>query len=159
MCRCFGLPAVDISYISEFFADTFVKTATPELSEYIKYLQSEFMKPSSTFPPTLWAGIAEKNITNGCESYHRHFGDIFPSPKPNIYDFLKNLADFLVFSSIKSHSVKAADAILERIRGKYRELQLNVINTMEFVSLVSLGLQPVSKLKKTYDGENVRGLH
>lgn len=91
--------------VPEFF-DMYKRNAPPEISEFIKYLEKNYMKVNSIYPPSMWAGIYSTTIpttTNGCESFHSAFGRLFGegTTHPNIFCFLENLIFYHQWKKIK----------------------------------------------------------
>ena len=145
----FGFPALDSNIIGNFFCNTFAKCASPELNNFVNYLNCEYMTPTSRFPPTLWADIATLDIqttTNGCEAFHRHFGDTFESPRPNIYVFLSKLNNIQSLFEIKSRSsICRREQKIKFIKYMYKKLKNGSISEIPFLKIVSSGFQPISR--------------
>ena len=145
----FGFPALDSQSIAEFFCESFVKSAPDGLSDLIQYLKNEYMMPSSRFPPTLWADIGTldiKTTTNGCEAFQRHFGDVFESPRPNIYVFLSKLNDMKVMFEIKSRSsICRREQKIKFVKHMYTKLKNGTIDEIHLINIVSTGFQPINR--------------
>ena len=79
-----------------------------KINKFIKYLSDFYIKPSSIFNSSMWAGLSFKVTNNGAEAFHRHFGDLFGylKSKPSIWHFLRNMSRFNVIKTVKMRSVK-----------------------------------------------------
>ena len=159
MRKCFGLPGICIDSVTEFFNDHFVKTAPlskcPKLQKFINYLNRNYMRPNSLYPPKLWAGICTtdlKTSTNSVESWHQKFGEFFNSRKgnPNIYEFLERLNDNHMYAMMKGEDcqeTKDADAKLEYLRNLHDRLLKKEITIDAF--LFSVRRKKIPKAKPT----------
>ena len=79
--KCFSLPGLEPDMVGEYFA-TFSTSAPDEVKEFVRYLKDTYITPKLIFPHQMWAGVLNSNIpttTNACETFHRHFGDMFGS--------------------------------------------------------------------------------
>lgn len=114
-----------------------------------EYLEETYMSPTAIFPPNMWADCIDSEVpttTNGCESFHKHFGDLFGSAntKPDIYRFLENLSDKLVFSEIKFKSRKPVTKMEHRHSDVLKRLRNNEISISELLRCVAKNVQPPS---------------
>ena len=87
--KCFGISAIDESHVAEMFND-FEKLAPKDvkLSKFIEYLKKTYIFPNSMYPPSMWANMTNTTLqstNNGCESFHRHLGELIESSHPNIF--------------------------------------------------------------------------
>ena len=96
----FALPGVDADLVFECFEE-FAKSA-PNLEgikNLISYMSKTYFAPSARYQPAMWANLISnadtRTTTNGCESFHRHFGDNFRAAHPNIYIFMENLQEIM----------------------------------------------------------------
>ena len=158
----FGLPCLQPEDVEHFFTHTLCQLAptTEVLTTYITYLTENYIKADSTFPPAMWAGVLDPNFqhtTNGCESYHRHFGSGILSPHPSIFDWLGALAPHHKRSMIKSNEV-APTRTARRVRHAAvngflmdlkRQHDAKKIDTLTFVKTASLNMLPPSKNKQS----------
>ena len=78
--------------------------------QFSDYILSTYNAPDATFPPTIWANhdLDEVKTTNGCESFHRHFSDLFRSPHPNVFELMANLKDIQAYSATKRNTIRTA---------------------------------------------------
>ena len=154
---CFGLPCLPADEVLEYFESDLVKLIPrgPQkqvAEKFAAYLKSTYISPAAQFPPSMWAGCLDasdnKNTTNGCESFHRHFGTGFLSPHPSIFDWLSHLSQSHKRSMIKSNGGKtlnkkslAQQQHLVRIYENYKKGQLD---RTTFVRIVSNNMSPFS---------------
>ncbi|GFR65073.1 gamma-tubulin complex component [Elysia marginata] len=93
----FGLPSIPAEEMDDCFVFTLMANAPDDerISQFSDYLLRSFITMDSCFPPIMWTFSPEdsKRTTNGCESFHRHFGDQFISPHPNIFDWLEKIKE------------------------------------------------------------------
>ena len=76
---------------------------TPQISEFIDYLNAHYVGPDALCPPSMWAGTSARLTNNGAEAFHRHFGDLFGylRANPTVWHFLRNLRIFNVLKDVK----------------------------------------------------------
>ena len=117
------------------------------------------IKPDATFPPTMWAGVLDpkyQQTTNGCESFHRHFGSGILSPHLSIFDWLSAIECHHKRSMIRSNEVDAerparrvrnaaVKKFLLQLKDKHEAKQ---IDTLSFVKAASLNMLPPSKINQ-----------
>ena len=149
----FGLPGLEPEEVERFFNQE-LKSQAPErpaVAAFILYLSQTYIAADAKFPPTMWAGIMDggKHTTNGCESFHRHFGRGFVSPHPNMYDWLHVLKMSHKRSLINFHAEnKTGKRNNERLTQTINLLNQNyeskLIDTMTYVKLISLNLMAAS---------------
>ena len=112
--KLFVFPSIDDDIIFECFNE-FVKSAPSlqSIDELIKYLRLTYFSPIARYSPVMWANILRnsdyRTTTNGCESFHNHFGNNFRSSNPNIFVFIENLKDHNTLAKIKSKSNKSCN--------------------------------------------------
>ena len=145
----FGLPGLEPEEVEQFFNQE-LKSQAPErpaVAAFILYLSQTYIAADAKFPPTMWAGIMDggKHTTNGCESFHRHFGRGFVSPHPNMYYWLHVLKMSHKRSLINFHAEnKTGKRNNERLTQTINLLNQNyeskLIDTMTYVKLISLNL-------------------
>ena len=106
----FAFPGISSDIVFECFRE-YTKRA-PEIdgiSDLVKYLERNYLSPNARFKPEMWADqISQedsRSTTNGCESFHRHFGDNFASVQPNIFLFVENLVNHTTMATIKSKTI------------------------------------------------------
>ena len=122
---------------------------------FAKYLQDIYIGKDAKFAPNMWAGMMEqRHTTNGCESWHRHFGRGFVSPHPNVYDFLSVLSmankRAMVNSQIEdATAILNASKLTKAIQTLKADFDSNEIDSMTFVKLVSLNLMSAKKKKNS----------
>ena len=145
--RCFGLPALDSDLVEECFAFELMPSAPEEVIQFADYLLETYVQPASTFPPSMWAGLATcglKTTNNGCESFHRHFGDLFRSPNPNIFDFLEHLKEIHTYNSIKLRSTNSRHKKGNNHAELHQQLRAKELTMGDFLAAVSKNMLPPS---------------
>ena len=104
------------------------------------------MTEGSTFPPTLWAGVAEKQhptTTNGCESFHSHSGNLFEKrKKPSIKTFLNHLECQTAMGEIKMRDTESKQKPVHVHHWLNRQLLEGVIDSNEFLNLAHRDMLP-----------------
>ena len=94
--KCFfGLSFLEPAEVEESFAYDFI----PDMPEnekamaFADYVVNTYIDPSAKFPPAVWADpdISARRTTNGCESFHSQFAELFYHPHPHIFDFMAKL--------------------------------------------------------------------
>ena len=85
---------------------------TPQISEFIDYLNAHYVGPDALCPPSMWAGTSARLTNNGAEAFHRHFGDLFGylRANPTVWHFLRNLRIFNVLKDVKLRSFQPEPA-------------------------------------------------
>ena len=75
--------------------------------KFSDYILNNYVLPAATFPPQLWCEnpSSHPRTTNGAESFHRHFKDLFYSPKPCIHLVLENLRLLQTETYLKINSI------------------------------------------------------
>ena len=150
----FGLPGLPPSDVEDFFTRQLM-TSAPRghaVQEFISYLMKTYIAADSKFPPIMWAGILDgrKHTTNGCESFHRHFGRGFVSPHPNIYDWLSVLSMSHKRSLLSCHvtnrsGLKNAQKLTAAVNLLKSQFETKQIDSITFVKLIALNLMTASK--------------
>ena len=93
----FGLPGLPPSDVNTFFENEMLTSAPrgDALHQFIEYLKVNYATSSSSLSPSMWAGVLDQTIkhtTNGCESFHRHFGRGNINPHPSVFDWLSEVS-------------------------------------------------------------------
>ena len=111
-----------------------------KINKFIKYLSEFYIKPSSIFNSSMWAGLSFKVTNNGAEAFHRHFGDLFGylKSKPSIWHFLRNMSRFNVIKTVKMHSFKPTQGESEQDNGSlissFTQKKISVSNFLRKLS-------------------------
>ena len=63
---------------------------TPQINEFIEYLNVNYVGPDELCPPSMWAGTSARLTNNGAEAFHRQLGDLFQFIKNNETQLLIN---------------------------------------------------------------------
>ena len=95
-----------------FVFDIFTDAPDCEKSiEFADYIVNTYIDPTSKFPPQIWADadVECKRTTNGCESFHKEFSQMFYHSHPNIFDFLEKFKGVQTKSNLK---IRAARNVL-----------------------------------------------
>ena len=161
----FGLPGLPPAEVESFFTKELLTVAPNDakVRAFTRYLQDIYIGKNAKFPPNMWAGIMEsgqRHTTNGCESWHRHFGRGFVSPHPNVYDFLSVLSMANKRAMVNSQ-IEDATAILNasKLTKAMQTLKAHFvskeIDSMTFVKLVSLNLMSAKKKKNSKRAKSV----
>ena len=79
-----------------------------QIQTFINYLDENYLKDDSHFPPNMWASLLTQDFVstnNGAEAFHRHFGDLFGYLKsnPDIFYFLYIMKEY---QSLKKNLTK-----------------------------------------------------
>ena len=93
----------------------------------------------------MWSDIAHtilKTTTNNCESFHRHFGELFNSRKgsPNIYEFMEKLDHVESFNVIKGQSTKINKGFETQrliLKNTFDRFQRNNMTATGFLTCIS----------------------
>ena len=142
MRRLFGFRFISCDLIAESFVE-FAKQAPSGLTKFIAYLNKWYMTETSVFPPSMWGNTNSTcpTTTNACESFHRHFGAHFKSPKPNMYEFLERLKDWTILAMIKARVTNMRKLV--NSKNKFDELlRKGEINVIEFLTEITAKVQP-----------------
>lgn len=152
----FGLPALHSEEVEDAFHFTLMAEA-PEIADgdpldkFLTYLLKEYIQPTSSFPPSIWASQETTLRTNNaCESFHRHFSSNFTSPHPNIFVFHDHLSEEInngIAMKLRSTSLQPTR---KRIRERQEKRDTNLqqykdgtITQMEFLQKLSYSMLPV----------------
>ena len=116
-----------------------LRTPSEKLKSLINYIDTNYIRSNSLFPPTMWAGLQGKATNNGAEAFHRVFGDLFGYIicKPGIWHFLRNMNRFNIIKNVKMKSVKMTICVAdtaEHTVGMYLRRQLTVTQLMQKLS-------------------------
>ena len=122
----------------------FLRNKTNAVKQLCKYLRSNYVLESSTFVPSLWAGLDSngKATNNGAEAFHRHFGDLFGylRCKPSLFHFLRiisrvnTLKDIKLRSTQKTVSQRNCDKDVQLFKSK----RINVKTLLSRLSMKNL---------------------
>ncbi|XP_070201967.1 uncharacterized protein [Littorina saxatilis] len=146
--RFFGLSFLNPTEVEDCLAfDVMLDAPDDERCvQFSNYILSTYAAPDATFPPTLWANhdLDDVKTTNGCESFHRHFSDLFRSPHPNVFELMANLKDIQAYSTTKLNTIRTgrgAPVLRRQVRLKRdamatikRRYAANDISRKQFVS-------------------------
>ena len=135
------------------------------LHQFIGYLKVNFATSSSSFPPSMWAGVLDqtiKHITNGCESFHRHFGRGNINPHPSVFDWLSEVSRSHKTAMIRANARRPVRRLQNReneLRDKLTQIknayESRSIDSMSFVKTISIAMLPASKRAKSKRAEGV----
>ena len=144
----FGLAMLPAALVQSTFklysSARFIRNKTNAVTQLCKYLRSTYVFESSTFNPSMWAGLDNngKATNNGAEAFHRHFGDLFGylRCKPSLFHFLRiisrvnTLKDIKLRSSPKTVSPRNCDKDIELFKSK----RINVKTLLSRLSMKNL---------------------
>ena len=155
----FGLSYLDPNDVEDCFAfDLFPCALNVEKAhEFADYILRNYIDQNSKFPPSVWAepDLQFKRTTNGCESFHAKFADMFYhshplklNSHPPIFEFMERLKSVQTHSYLKirasRHSVPSARKEREclekmrEIRSQYEQGNIdraNFVRKMAFKAL------------------------
>jgi hypothetical protein len=96
--------------------------------ELADYILRNYIDENSKCPPSVWAepDLQFKRTTNGCESFHAKFADMFYHSHPPIFEFMERLKSVQTHNYLKimdsRHSVSSVRKERERLE-KMREIR------------------------------------
>ena len=152
----FGLPGLPPSKVELFFTATLspLSPKSQPINAFKKYILETYVSSTASFPPHMWAGVLDttsQHTTNGCESFHRHFGTGFTAPHPSIFDWLSVLNMHHKRSMIKSKNIsqeRPVTSLLSFLLKLKDEHEAGHIDQLSFVKIMSLNMLPASKTSK-----------
>lgn len=116
----FGLSFLNPEEVEECFVfDIFSEAPDCERAiEFADYVVNTYIDQSSKFPPILWANsdLEIKRTTNGCESFHNEFGNLFYNSHPNIFDFLDKIKSMQTKTYLKVRASRIQAPLPKRER-------------------------------------------
>ena len=144
----FGLAMLPAALVPSTFklysSARFLRNKTNAVKQLCKYLRSNYVLETSTFVPSLWAGLDSngKATNNGAEAFHRHFGDLFGylRCKPSLFHFLRiisrvnTLKDIKLRSTQKTVSQRNCDKDVQLFKSK----RINVKTLLSRLSMKNL---------------------
>ena len=146
----FGFPAVDSNLVRNlFFEYTNSVDCDEQIQTFINYLDENYLKDDSHFPPNMWASLLTQDFVstnNGAEAFHRHFGDLFGYLKsnPDIFYFLYIMKEYQSLKKIKLNSSKPIKTSpLNEFKNDHNQLQLGLISIHIFLNKISKKMLPV----------------
>ena len=148
----FGLSYLDPNNVEDCFAfDLFPCAPNVEKAhELADYILRNYIDENSKFPPSVWAepDLQFKRTTNGCESFHAKFADMFYHCHPPNFEFMERLKSVQTHNYLKirssRHSVPSVRKERERlekmheIRSQYEQGDIdraNFVRKMAFKAL------------------------
>ena len=152
----FGLPGLPPSKVELFFTATLspLSPKSQPMNAFKNYILETYVSSTASFPPHMWAGVLDttsQHTTNGCESFHRHFGTGFTAPHPSIFDWLSVLNMHHKRSMIKSRNIsqeRPVTSLLSFLLKLKDEHEAGHIDQLSFVKIMSLNMLPASKTSK-----------
>lgn len=117
----FGLPFLDSSEVDDCFTDDLMSISpqNDKLQKFFDYFLETYLKPTSPFPPKIWAKFSPTitRTTNSCESFHSKFNAMFYCSRPNLFQWLEALKNVQCEIYIKLRSsIKPAKKTLDKER-------------------------------------------
>ena len=148
----FGFSYLDPNDVEDCFAfDLFPCAPNVEKAhEFADYILRNYIDENSKFPPSVWAepDLQFKRTTNGCESFHAKFADMFYHCHPPNFEFMERLKSVQTHNYLKirssRHSVPSVRKERERlekmheIRSQYEQGDIdraNFVRKMAFKAL------------------------
>jgi hypothetical protein len=115
----FGLSFIEPGEMEECFAfDMLDETpADARCTLFADYMLRTYIGSDDSeaiFPPELWAdsNLDAPRTTNACESFHRHFADLFYHCHPNICEWLDKVKDVQKGSYTKMNTISARAGVI-----------------------------------------------
>lgn len=127
----------------------------PRATKFADYIVHNYTEATSRYPPMIWSEprLDVKRTTNGCESFHKQFSEMFYSHHPNIYDFLEKVKLIQTYNSLKIRASMRPMLLtineksnVQQMREFQEQYRAGDISRLEFVKLMAYKSQPVINL-------------
>lgn len=125
--RFFGLSFVAPQDVADSMAFDIMNDSPddPRCVDFSDYIIGTYVEAGAPFPPPVWADSEINGVrtTNGCESFHRHFGDQFYHAHPNIFELMQKIKEVQTVTYVKMNSINSAHGLLHTRPQRRRKLQ------------------------------------
>jgi len=96
-------------------------------SDFLNYLLANYIDQNSRYPPVLWASEPSfcPRTTNGVESFHAHFNQMFYRAHPNIHQVVSSILEVQMETDLKINSISCGQwkSMCSKTLTKYQHIQ------------------------------------